>query len=112
MRAAPSAAEHAVARREAVEVQRLGAISAGRRRTDRQREREAFACPHERGRAGDALVGEVVRGADLVEVAEPAPVVARARRRADDLAALVDAIRGRIPTREGNLGDFAHGDGM
>ena len=36
--AAPSAAEHAVAGRHPVEVQRLGSVAARRRRTDRQRE--------------------------------------------------------------------------
>ena len=82
-RAAATAAEHAVARGHAVEVQRLRAVAARRRRPDRQREREALPGLHERGRGRDAFGRQVVRGADLVERRRSGPscCAARARRR-------------------------------
>src|SRR5437763_7350401 len=65
-RAAASAAEHAVTGREVVEVQRLGAITTRRRRTDREAERKTLSGSDERGRADDPLAREVVRRSELV----------------------------------------------
>ena len=81
LRTAATAAEHTVARGEVVEMQRLGAVAAGCRRTDRQREREALARPDEcRGRR-DALRRQQVGRPELILLAEPAPVVVRRRAR-------------------------------
>ena len=82
-RAAPTAAEHAVAGGHAVEVQRLRSVPARSRRTDRQRERKSFSGLHERGGGRDAFGCEVVGGADLVERRRTGPscCAAPARRR-------------------------------
>ena len=107
-RAATPAAEHTVARREVVEVEGLGAVAARRRRTDREREREALAGTDECSRGRDPLRGQVIRRTELVELAEATPVVVRAWRRAHDLAVLVDAVVGRRPAGERRIGDVTH----
>jgi hypothetical protein len=69
---------------------------------------KALAGLHERGRGGDALGRQVVRGADLVEIAEPTPVVVGPGLGADHLPAIVDAVRRWDPIREGHIGDVSH----
>src|SRR5207253_3450346 len=58
-------AEHAVARGEAVHVQRFGAVAARGRRADGQTQREPFARAYERGRRRDAFGSQKVGRADL-----------------------------------------------
>ena len=86
-RSAATAPEHAVAGREVVEMQRLGAVSARSRRTDGKRERESLAGPDEGGGRRDAIGRQQVRGPELIDLAEATPVARGARFGADDLAA-------------------------
>ena len=111
--AAAPAAEHAVARGHAVEVQRLGAVAARRRRPIGQREREALAGLHAarpRPRRARASGGSRCRSG---RGRRSGPSCDARRARADDLAVGVDAVLAAGPSRgTDRRGCHACGDTM